>query len=403
MSTLPGPSTTRGEITLQPSYFTSSLYVGPLREDITDLINLFSQQYAQAQPPIQPFALFKRLWTEQGWCWMHFKAFDGRVRESFIAVTERLFLERMIEMETPITRVVSLFALYTFYFTQPSTSAPRLHSVKHIAVPIDIYQSVLLLPQKLNSPDLLLLQPHARYVLTSLLNANAFHILPHSDLRPYNPSNLPREIFVEDGQESAVLAALAGETATAQGSRPPKKKGRPSKREKLKRAKDALVSLDKFIDKNTLVSTPEPSLQHSSRVLGSSGSCTVDHQETTHVMVTNPPIATRDNYRAAKFQLLHMLDPSLYDSASGEASQSVSQSIGRQALERTNEAVLARLKMIDQLAAERGLEVGGEGGEKTGFERVERAVQQLHATGVEGHHAGILNLLEGAGLDTGTG
>lgn len=92
MSTSAVPSASRGDITLQPSYFTSSLYVEPLREDISTLIKLFFEQYSQASPSSQPFALFKRLWTEQGWCWIHFKVFDGRARESFIAVTERLFL-----------------------------------------------------------------------------------------------------------------------------------------------------------------------------------------------------------------------------------------------------------------------------------------------------------------------
>ena len=39
----------------------------------------------------QPFALFKQLWSSQGWCWFHFKVFDGRARESFLSVVLRLF------------------------------------------------------------------------------------------------------------------------------------------------------------------------------------------------------------------------------------------------------------------------------------------------------------------------
>lgn len=89
MSTSAGPSASRGDITLQPSYFTSSLYVEPLREDISSLITLYAQQYSQTNPP---FALFKRLWTELGWSWLHFKVFDPRARESFLRVTQRLFL-----------------------------------------------------------------------------------------------------------------------------------------------------------------------------------------------------------------------------------------------------------------------------------------------------------------------
>ncbi len=51
------------------------------------------------------------------------------------------------------------------------------------------------------------------------------------------------------------------------------------------------------------------------------------------------------------------------------------------------------------MAAEKGLEVGGEGGEKTGLARVEKAVEELRqGTGV-GASGGILGLLEGAGMD----
>lgn len=95
MSTTPVPSASRGDITLQPSYFTSSLYVEPLRKDINNLIELFSEYFTKVQPPSQPFAHFKTLWSEQGWTWMHFKVFDGRAREKFIEVTERLFLGKI--------------------------------------------------------------------------------------------------------------------------------------------------------------------------------------------------------------------------------------------------------------------------------------------------------------------
>lgn len=90
MATAPTQSAARGEITLQPSYFTSSLYVDPLREDVSDLIDRFAAQYAQSSS--QPFTLFKSVWNELGWCWIHFRVFDPRARDSFINVTERLFV-----------------------------------------------------------------------------------------------------------------------------------------------------------------------------------------------------------------------------------------------------------------------------------------------------------------------
>lgn len=92
MSTAAGPSANRGDLILQPSYFTSSLYVEPLREDLTTLVNLFAQRYVETWPPSEPFALFKRIWSEQGWCWLHFRVLDARSRETFINVTERIFV-----------------------------------------------------------------------------------------------------------------------------------------------------------------------------------------------------------------------------------------------------------------------------------------------------------------------
>ncbi|KAJ6621579.1 hypothetical protein B0H10DRAFT_2016477 [Mycena sp. CBHHK59/15] len=114
-------SVNRGHVVLQPSYFTSSIYVKALRDDLTTL---------------QPFALFKDLWNAQGWEWLHFKVFERRTRDTFLNVTARLFLERMVKTEAPFTRTVALFALYTFFNTQPSGSAPPLNSLSHIPIPI---------------------------------------------------------------------------------------------------------------------------------------------------------------------------------------------------------------------------------------------------------------------------
>jgi hypothetical protein len=91
---------------------------------------------------------------------MHFLVFDDRARECFLNVTLRLFLgaslwspiyilnnvggaERMVESEAPQVRATALFALYTFYFTQPSGTAPALHRVTHIPIPSGARQSVM--------------------------------------------------------------------------------------------------------------------------------------------------------------------------------------------------------------------------------------------------------------------
>jgi len=43
-------------------------------------------------------------------------------------------LERLVETEPPLHRIVALFGLYTFYTTQPTTSHPPLHTLQHIEI-----------------------------------------------------------------------------------------------------------------------------------------------------------------------------------------------------------------------------------------------------------------------------
>lgn len=95
MSVIPGPSASRGEITLQPTYFTSSLYVNPCRQDLAALIEKFTRKYIDTNPE-HPFTLFKAVWTELGWSWLHFKVFDARARDSFLHVTLRIICGTMV-------------------------------------------------------------------------------------------------------------------------------------------------------------------------------------------------------------------------------------------------------------------------------------------------------------------
>lgn len=218
------------------------------------------------------------------------------------------------------------------------------------------------------------LRPYATFVLSKLLDAQVFHILPESSLRPHNPAILPREFFVRDDADAASVMAISEQSDAAGPSTkpPPKKKGRPSKRDKAKKAKDALAVLDKWLEKNTFTYPVPP---------------TADPEEAqipkkTHALIANPPVTTHSNYAVQKTALLEQLtSPCTAD-------------VGIPALARANEAVLARLKRIDEMAAEQGLEVGGEGGDMTGLVRVEKAVEELRNGKSKG---GILNLLEGAG------
>ncbi|KAJ7630780.1 hypothetical protein FB45DRAFT_916538 [Roridomyces roridus] len=221
----------RGHVVLQPAYFTSSIYVKALRDDITTLVHTFHERYQQDNT--KPFALFKTLWNGQGWKWMHFRVFDSRTRETFLSTTIRLFLERMVKTEAPFTRTVALFALYTFFNTQPTSSAPTLYTLSNIPIPVDHYNSLIVLPTALTTAHLAPLQPFASYAIGSLVNASVFHLLPSSELGALNPREVPREIFVEEGLID---------------SNQPKKKWHTSKRDKVIKARTALDAVGRSLE-----------------------------------------------------------------------------------------------------------------------------------------------------------
>jgi len=262
----PSPSIGRGDVVLQPNYFTSSIYVKALRDDLSMLILKYYEVYSH-DVSMKPFSLFKTVWLSMGWNWLHFKVFDNRSRHKFLEVTLRLFLgeeyydvcrdltkvlvERTVKTEAPFTRVVSLFAVYTFFYTQVKDPIPSLYSVanipisygkslqtnsnKHLKNCLDHYQSLMKMADSLTSQQVIALQPHVRHVLSRLRKDCVFIILPKSDLGPMNPRDLPREVHTEDGFMPSDLAQ--------------KRKGRPSKGDKGKKARLALDKLDELLSK----------------------------------------------------------------------------------------------------------------------------------------------------------
>ena len=92
MQPAPSPSAGRGDVVLQPAFFTSILYVQPLREDVSTLTKRFRERYSECDSAVSPFSVFKQLWRSEGWKWLHFKVLDDRARETFLVVTTRIFL-----------------------------------------------------------------------------------------------------------------------------------------------------------------------------------------------------------------------------------------------------------------------------------------------------------------------
>lgn len=62
-----------------------------MKEDIEHLTRLFSEQFEQTKPA-QPFTLFKTVWQDLRWPYLHFRVFDARGRDAMIKVVLRLFL-----------------------------------------------------------------------------------------------------------------------------------------------------------------------------------------------------------------------------------------------------------------------------------------------------------------------
>lgn len=277
----------------------------------------------------------------------------------------------------PIRRLVALFGLYTFYFTQPLDSRIPLYSIRHIDLALDQFELLLEMPRAVPP----MLAPYASQVLSALTNAKVFYILPVSKIGPYNPRVLPREVYIEDVDEMAerdpLTAPLESEVdpqvpglnsctgGDAVTTKVPKKKGRPSKRDIAKRAKEAVAGLDRWLERTDSVGQV------------ASGDGAGPSRARGQALLSHAPIASRASYGVQKALVLG----TLLEREDGN---------GVETLERANLAVLGRLKKIDAMAAEKGMEVGGEGGELTGLGRVERAAGEL-AMG------GILGLSQGAG------
>ena len=115
MSVAPSTTAKKGEIILQPAYFTSSIFVDSLREDILVLIQAFAEAYIRATDPTQSFTLFKATWTAQGWPWLHLRTLDARSRDKFLAVVVRLFIGQRV---LPFSQV-GCYLIHPLYQRRP--------------------------------------------------------------------------------------------------------------------------------------------------------------------------------------------------------------------------------------------------------------------------------------------
>jgi len=289
---------------------------------------------------------------------MHFLVLDHRARESFLNVTLRLFLERMVEGEAPYTRAVALFGLYTFFSTQPSEMAPTLHRVAHIAIPIDQYAALKTLPSALVGDHLLPLQPIVCHILSKLINDAVFFLIPPTHLGALNPRDLPREIFVDEQTIRPVDPTV-----------PKKKKGRPTRLDKAKKAKAELHNLEKWLD-----NASEMPLAAITQDLASTSEVTPAGKTEVE--------ATLGHYQNSKSHLLNSIN---FRAPSGGASERYT------AFQQANQFVLGRLKEAEELLDPDGASLSND--PNAVLARVERAVKEFIEAKEEGQGKGILNLL----------
>lgn len=147
---------------------------------------------------------------------------------------------------------------------------------------LDHYISLKNLPEVVANTHVRNLHPYTRFILTCLWKDGVFFILPKDELGPLNPRDLPRELF-------------AHEVNPEPG--PQKKKGRPSRREKNKKARAALQGLDEWLAK------PSSSIEH--------GPLSEYQAAKTTMMNTIAPEAAMDDVNAFVLERLQVVQESV--------------------------------------------------------------------------------------------
>ncbi|KZT39792.1 hypothetical protein SISSUDRAFT_1060849 [Sistotremastrum suecicum HHB10207 ss-3] len=182
---------------LDPKYYYSSLFVDAFTEDLVDLLRTFHDQYTLKPPPRHAFDIFKDIWRQKGWNWIHLKELTDAPREAFLDTCFRIFVTHIAcppfheNANGVLYQIGALFALYTLYFTQPSVASPKIWRQHHISIPIDYHASLHALPSLVSSD----LTHYVIHVLSRLLESHAFYIIPASDLEPFSPVKLPHSIL----------------------------------------------------------------------------------------------------------------------------------------------------------------------------------------------------------------
>ncbi|GAA5906936.1 hypothetical protein JCM6882_000006 [Rhodosporidiobolus microsporus] len=118
-------------------FFASTEWLTPLRADVDALLSHFKRAWevaSQAGPAAEmsgeggeeerfsPMEVFKGVWERKGWGKAHLMGLlEGPVRSKWGESIVRAFVDRIDPDEDPLKQVGALFALYTFWSTQPDS------------------------------------------------------------------------------------------------------------------------------------------------------------------------------------------------------------------------------------------------------------------------------------------
>ncbi|GJJ14248.1 hypothetical protein Clacol_008512 [Clathrus columnatus] len=269
MLIVPTPSIPRGsEPSLQGYYYTSSLFISSLQQDINALLTTYAHAYARDPfEPEKPFELFKSTWKTLGWNYAHLRCVDAK-RPVFVGVVGRCFVggvtidfvasERVADTsEHPIRRAAALFGLYIWYTTQPKPPEVNMPVADYITIPTNTYEAFTQLHTLYVAP----LRTYISFIISQFISQSLFHIIPSTKYHAYNPRDLPHTIPLLTRDIEAGHGFGGG---NGSGQRGKKKKGRPSQLDHAQRADKTISELEEFLNKTGFDSNTAPSTMLSS-------------------------------------------------------------------------------------------------------------------------------------------
>ncbi|GAA5883604.1 hypothetical protein JCM16303_004910 [Sporobolomyces ruberrimus] len=223
-----GPSQSIGTVLQHQLFFNSEQWITPLYRDINALLNSFEHEWTEEferqistsreprvvqdeQPHQSPFEVFKQLWRDKGWSFVHLLGVaDGPLREPWGESVLRGFAEHFNVGEKPLRQIGALFASFIFCKTQSKDMVKQylkldIPTLEHlvsfptrVSPALDPTNSSPLSPPPSSDVDI---------VLRTLLSRSSgmFHLVPTQVyLHPPNlPSVLIRDVKVKDTDGTA--------------------------------------------------------------------------------------------------------------------------------------------------------------------------------------------------------